>query len=396
MATSTTLWEETDPKVLRKPKSSATSTSGPESSKAAEEKQLDSIINSKLRPSAEEFVPRPKYVTSVTPSANFSNPAPAIQRHSVQDRLKVRDVQSTSNNQSTSAQQSQSNVNNQDWALNPSDLNRLRHIISSLTYDPGQFDCLIEIFLETLLPYANDLVVLTNVADLLVQEAINKPNFRYSAARLCCYLEESIPAFRASLHLACSKELKRNPDIQAVLMFVSELYTQLHHDNLYGDLVLDSFQQLLDKGGNDAVKSICQALKLTGYSLEKFNKKALDDVIVRLEEVKSSVSDNIKLLINSVVTLRSQNWGHSAANESSSNTSEEDTLYYYGEQNTVFYNDDGQALTTEESEFLAANLTANDDYLSDNSDPDGLYDPEPEMDEEIQAAFKDFVKISKR
>jgi hypothetical protein len=32
----------------------------------------------------------------------------------------------------------------------------------------------------------------------------------------------------------------------------------------------------------------------------------------------------------------------------------------------------------------------------DVSDPDELCDPEPEMDEEIQAAFKDFVKLSKR
>lgn len=30
------------------------------------------------------------------------------------------------------------------------------------------------------------------------------------------------------------------------------------------------------------------------------------------------------------------------------------------------------------------------------SDPDELYDPEPEMDEEIQAAFKEFLKLSKQ
>lgn len=33
-------------------------------------------------------------------------------------------------------------------------------------------------------------------------------------------------------------------------------------------------------------------------------------------------------------------------------------------------------------------------FFSDASDPDELCDPEPEMDEEIQAAFKEFLKYS--
>jgi hypothetical protein len=41
-------------------------------------------------------------------------------------------------------------------------------------------------------------------------------------------------------------------------------------------------------------------------------------------------------------------------------------------------------------------MHSTEEYLTDVSDPDELCDPEPEMDEEIQAAFKDFVKLSKR
>lgn len=33
--------------------------------------------------------------------------------------------------------------------------------------------------------------------------------------------------------------------------------------------------------------------------------------------------------------------------------------------------------------------------FSDDSDPDGLWDPDPEMDEEMQAAFRQFVQLSK-
>lgn len=40
-------------------------------------------------------------------------------------------------------------------------------------------------------------------------------------------------------------------------------------------------------------------------------------------------------------------------------------------------------------------FTFNCFFLSDNEDPDALCNPEPEMDEEIQAAFEEFVKLSK-
>lgn len=35
-------------------------------------------------------------------------------------------------------------------------------------------------------------------------------------------------------------------------------------------------------------------------------------------------------------------------------------------------------------------------YSDESSDPDDLYNPEPEMDKEIQEAFREFVKLSKR
>ncbi|VEN60622.1 unnamed protein product [Callosobruchus maculatus] len=79
----------------------------------------------------------------------------------------------------------------------------------------------------------------------------------------------------------------------------------------------------------------------------------------------------------------------------SSSEYEMDNYVYEGVSNTVFYQPDGNVLTNEESEFIASHMHSNEEYASDNSDPDDLCDPEPEMDEEIQAAFKEFVKSSK-
>lgn len=93
-------------------------------------------------------------------------------------------------------------------------------------------------------------------------QAISNQNFRYTGARLCYHLEQNCPLFRTQLHLACSKELEDGPNKQNVLLFVSELYTQLNHQNIYGNLVTDGLKLLLMAGGNDNIKCTCQALKV--------------------------------------------------------------------------------------------------------------------------------------
>lgn len=50
--------------------------------------------------------------------------------------------------------------------------------------------------------------------------------------------------------------------------------------------------------------------QLTGYSLELYDKKALDEVFVKLNQVKPTVTGTALSLINSVVNLRSSRWGH--------------------------------------------------------------------------------------
>lgn len=91
---------------------------------------------------------------------------------------------------------------------------------------------------------------------------MTEPNFRYTGARLCCIVQESCPFIKAHLHLLCEKELQGTREIQGFTMFVAELYTQLHYDNLYGKSLISALRNLLAEGGSNNIKCLCQALKV--------------------------------------------------------------------------------------------------------------------------------------
>lgn len=93
-----------------------------------------------------------------------------------------------------------------------------------------------------------------------------------------------------------------------MLLFIAEIYTQLQDQSIYGTLLVESFRKLLK--GQDNVKCICQALKLTGYSLEKDNKAAVDELFVELESIKATLSGSTLSLLEAVINLRQNNWGH--------------------------------------------------------------------------------------
>lgn len=349
---------------------------------------------SKLNAAAAEFIPNKCYYDNT--NTVMSKP-PQL---SVQNRLKIHKDQDSQRNQSpkdvtiNSRYYSQGD-NNFRYTDNSLDDRRLKQLINTLTCDPGQFDSLLDIFRQTLRPYFEDIIALASVTDLLVSQAIDHQSFRYTAARLCYSIEQESPTFRAQLHLTCERELNSNPNKQGIVLFVAELYTQLHHENIYGRFLLNAFKQLLQERGDNNVKCVCQALKLTGTALEQYDKEALDEVMDMLNNTRQYVSGTALSLLDIVMKLRNIKWGYSSQDSSGSNSEQE--AYWEDDVNTVFYNPDGNMLSNEETEFLAANLQSTDEYFLDPSeDPDELCDPEPEMDEEIQAAFKEFVKLGRR
>ncbi|XP_066156752.1 polyadenylate-binding protein-interacting protein 1 isoform X1 [Euwallacea fornicatus] len=353
-----------------------------------------------LRPDAPEFIPMfkppapsPDHLVQQFQAIHITVKNEGLQyvKHSTQGRLsKIRNSVHGSEHSGESSTGVSSVLPEVTVASSTSDdspdMIRLKQIISSLMKYPGQFDNLLVVFMETIYPYFHNIITMSEIAKILVSQAINCPNFRYNGVRLCWYIEQRCPEFRAELHLRCQIELNENPNQQNVLLFIAELYTQLPHDSLYGAPLLDSMKKLLSNGGNDNVKCVCQALKLTGYSLEQNHKQVLDNIFVQLQESTNSLSDSMLSFINSVINLRESNWGRSATEGSNSDSSSEYDQDYEEMVNGILYEVDGQALSTEQQEFLAVHAS---DY---DGDADDLYE---EMDEEMEEAFEEFLKLAK-
>ncbi|CAG9855689.1 unnamed protein product [Phyllotreta striolata] len=345
------------------------------------DKKLEQLVaNSTLRADAEEWFPS-KPIAQPVP---LNNPGENPSR--IQDRLKKhKNPEKVSENDGVNDDNQAHMVENRRDSS--ADFDRLKRIIGTLTKDPGQFHNLLDIFMETLEPYVSNGIPISDITGIIVNQAIIYPNFRYTGARLCWYIERISPMFRANLHMICKKKIvdnQDNSDIMNCLPFIAELYIHLPHENLYGSLLITAFQKLINIGDSDSIKCVCQSLKLTGYSLERSNKSDLDKVVDDLKSFIGRVEGSARILLDSVFQLRSSNWGHTGE----STESESDDHDTFDEE--VFY----EGLTNEESEFIARHMTAQDDFDSEDFDPDELCDPEPEMDEEIQEAFKEFVRLS--
>ncbi|KAK9745862.1 hypothetical protein QE152_g6535 [Popillia japonica] len=339
----------------------------------------DMVVNSKLRVEAKEWFP-----------STYSPTAPQLAQPAQSRLQRIKSGNSITMNEynpETSQHRMEFDTVNLDL------------IIQSLIYDPGQFDNLVDNFIAILEPHFEDLEVAIRTAETIFEFALREPSFRYNAARLCSVLDEHYPLFRPRLHMLCEAELNTDIPNQGFTLFLAELYMQLHYQAVYGRCILDSLKKLVVSDEPDNIKSACQALKLAGYSLESNNSNALDEIFQDLEVVKLHLQQPLFTLVESVITLRKNNWGRSTNTAVSTNSSQEQNgvVTSSSDEEFVLYGPDGQEMTAEEQEFFYSNFGDDGEYLGDeSSDPDDLYNPEPEMDKEIQEAFREFVKLSKR
>lgn len=134
-------------------------------------KLMDEIVaNSSLKVDAPEFIPR-----------SYESKPMAAQTSSVQDRLKIHRSEPecekndiVEHNMTYGIQYTDVDVEN--------DLKRIRQIINTLTKDPGQFDNLLQIFMDTVMPNLEDFIVLSDIAQILINEV---SNFIESVSVLC-------------------------------------------------------------------------------------------------------------------------------------------------------------------------------------------------------------------
>lgn len=261
----------------------------------------------------------------------------------------------------------------------------LYDIIKTLTRNPGEFDELIYMLMNYVEPHFQDVEIVSRITATIFKQALAEQNFQYSGVRMLAVLDENCPLVRAYLHSLCEKELETAQNLQNLTLFYAQIYSQLNYE-LFGKCLLKALEKLPPSPDN--VKYICQTLKLTGAKLEALDKDLINEIINQLNYLCNSLPSSMSFLVQSVIKLRKSNWGQVDI-QAVSPPSEP----YEWSDGPVFYGPDGVELTSEESEFLAENLN---DFIIDDTNPDMLWNPEPEMNEEIQEAFAEFVRSNQR
>ncbi|XP_026473141.1 uncharacterized protein LOC113377232 [Ctenocephalides felis] len=369
---------------------------------------------STLSPFAEEFIPRDN--TVFTPVSHLQHNfgagdspyySPRPFKSSISDRLKV----------------GRRGLGSSDTASNP--VTKFIHIMDELQASSANFDSVRATVAEIAAIGANDSMMLDRLTKLAVTEAVKRPHFQYSCARLCALVDETAPKFHqmvieqcGHLYLQYRKDTDKSQDSSFMVGLVTTccelLYNFVRERKLpLKDLV--EFMELIFQTMTDVInlnfsqenniKAVCQALKLSGYYMHLACPKLMERL---LKDLKHKMTDNkskTSILIQSVLNLSSSGWGYVSdsgdSQESDPGASGDAECIGYSEYNseitdiddTVYYGPDGEVLTAEETSFLYCNLN---DNSKAEVDDDTLWDPDNELGAEMQQAFKDFVEYSRK
>ncbi|KAK9871795.1 hypothetical protein WA026_014250 [Henosepilachna vigintioctopunctata] len=254
-----------------------------------------------------------------------------------------------------------------DGTLNAKDsleYRRLKELITTVTNDPEQFCDILNVFQKTLRQYSEDIVEISNISNLLVNQAVKEQSFRSTAARLCHSVEQESPMFRDQLYNTCNRELMSNSNKQGIVLFVAELFTMINYDNIYRNYLIDAFKVLLREGGDSNIECVCEALKLTGYSLDESDKEAMNYVFNLLKTSTHFQKGTALCLSKSVLELRKAGWGHSNSSEynrwniDDADFWDEDTQNYI---NAVYHSSNRKVLTIEETALLDSSFESTDE-----------------------------------
>lgn len=295
--------------------------------------------------------------------------------------------------------------------------NHLIEVMQHLTLNPGKFDVLITPLVHTFSLWLGDRNIVYSIVDAIVEQSITEPNFRYNGARLCNFLNNEFPpgeksTFRSCLLTRCHEEHQSIPTyihadprrLHGYVLFVAELFMQLELVNgqritIFGTALLEALSRLLTEPSSENIKCVCQVLKLTGQPLDAQDPITMTKIMQSLLKLYSSsnVEPNVRLLISSVIDLRNQCWGEASNFMPHASTTQEEFIPYPTQNEPVFYGPDGQIMTPEESQFLQENVERIPDAEEyDEYSEDGLHwEQDEEMDEEIQAAYEQFLQMGK-
>jgi polyadenylate-binding protein-interacting protein 1 len=298
--------------------------------------------------------------------------------------------------------------------------NHFIELMQHLTLNPGMFDDLVTPLVDTFSLWLGDEDIVSSIANAvnaIVEQSIMEPNFRYNGARLCHFLDNEFPmeerTFRSSLlnrckeeHMEISKYINTDPGrLHGYVLFVAELFMQLECVKGYGNRIailgtalLEVLSLLLSHPTSGNIKCVCQVLKLTGQPLDVQDPMNMNKIMECLVHLLNNgmLESNVHHLISSVIELRAIGWGD--ASNCMPHTSPSQFYNPCPQNGPVFYGPDGQIMTPEERQFLqesVGRIPDHEEYDDYGEGVDNVWEPDDEMDEEMQAAFEKFLEMGK-
>jgi len=292
-----------------------------------------------------------------------------------------------------------------------------------LTLEPGRFDSIARKLTKDLNGVIKDYETLEALAEVILENGINEPNFRYTGARLCDYLSLHLTVIiegatlRQIIMQKCNREFKQREGLlkdnserlRGFILFLAELFQQLEIQvgavvqrvAVLGDALPQLLSTLASQPDKENVKCIVQTLKCCGAVLEEEERNkpsnsgstpTMDKTMEQLDQLSdtSSLEASLAEMLKSLVKLRKSNWGHSPP----SSVAGGDQLPGMGsfQLDPTFYAPDGEALTMEEYSFLEEYGVNDEDGFSEpmawstGEEPGGMGD-------EAEAAYEEFLRL---
>ncbi|KAL3868288.1 hypothetical protein ACJMK2_041115 [Sinanodonta woodiana] len=278
-----------------------------------------------------------------------------------------------------------------------------RNAVFMLTTNPGGIEEHIKPVLDRLKTVI-DTQVRDEIINILLEQGIMEPNFRYTGARLCKYLISELKShpkfgdFKRHFLKRCGEEydkrekLATNPEtverLCGLTMFFGELFShlELEKDGVTEKvgILRQSLHQLimtlLSHPDDVTVKCATQLLKMTGATIDDTADLGgnFDEVYQKINELKGMTSLNrtSQCLINSVLSLKDGNWGRGSISSSPQKPAgfnmiqQTQSLQNFIVDDPVFYDQMGQPITREQAGFYQEP----EDYEGFNpDDPEGHY-----------------------
>lgn len=319
-------------------------------------------------------------------------------------------------------------------------LDNFKTALTALISQPGNMEELMSGVIDQInqLP-ATEESIEDKVVEMLFEQCVSEPNFRYTGARLCGLLCKKLKThpmfqdFRNAFLMRCKKEYLKKEEMIAnpkstdrlcgFTMFIGELFLNLEVVDgsgqsqkigiLRSPVLKDLLLILLSHPTDFTIKCATQLLKLTGSTIEdtaylnKTPEGSYDEVFLQIRQLDTypDLNRTSKCLIKSVLDLKDNNWGRS---RSSNPTTPEDSYQQnyqqaanFTQNEPIFYNQHGQPISAQEAGYSDQ---AFDPYLQELeggdyqawSDQDEYFQTGPftenYMDEEIEAAYEEFLR----